>query len=75
MGFTRTDYQRQNESLLILKLYRPVEDGETMETSIEGFNLILAFSPVADILLCIGIICALGLFLWNKGRFSITSKR
>ncbi len=33
------------------------------------------FSPLIDIAICVGIIFAIGFFLWNKGRVSISHKR
>jgi len=46
-----------------------------MEPSMDCFRLSLAFSPLVDIVVIIGIIGALGFFLWNKGRFTMTTKR
>lgn len=46
-----------------------------MESSIEHMQASFAYSPLIDIAICIGVICAIGYFLWNKGRFTIAPKR
>lgn len=46
-----------------------------MELPIEHMQASFAYSPLIDVVLCVCVICAIGYFLWNKGRISISPKR
>ncbi len=46
-----------------------------METAVETMSSGLALTPLFEIALYIAVIGIIGLFLWNKGRFSISPKR
>ena len=51
-----------------------------MENQVDGLTTLLRFtglaiSPGLEILFWFCIVIALGVFLWNKGRFSISLKR
>ncbi len=46
-----------------------------MEHQVQQFTQSMSIASLLDILLCTGIIFAIGIFLWMKGRFSISPKR
>lgn len=46
-----------------------------MKESLESVNTLFTMFPLADVVICAGIILAIGLFLWNKGGYPVPPKR
>nr|HQH73459.1 hypothetical protein [bacterium] len=48
---------------------------KNMKVPLESVNSWFNLFPLADVVICAGIILAIGLFLWNKGGYPVPPKR
>ncbi|GEM_PF-2553445 len=46
-----------------------------MKLSLDSISSLFSLFPLADVVICMGVILAIGLFLWNKGGIPISPKR